>query len=280
MMDRRARNVSIFEDTMDWIKSSKMLSDAVEASVAGQTLYYEFMDVEIPENPGKSCRTVVSMKRSFEAAAVYAREGKKVCVLNFASATNPGGGVAHGSSAQEECLCRCSTLYSCLNVKDLWNGFYGPHRTAADPLYNDDCVYTPGVYVCKSDIDFPERMAEKDWYQVDVLTCAAPNLRSKPSNMMNPSAGDKAADIEEDVLMLLLQQRIEHIFRVAAANGAEVLILGAFGCGAFCNPPAVVAEAFATVQKEYDSYFDVIEYAVYCGRDTMNYDTFRKVLGK
>ena len=30
----------------------------------------------------------------------------------------------------------------------------------------------------------PERMEEKDWYQVDIITCAAPNLRKKPSNAM------------------------------------------------------------------------------------------------
>ena len=87
-------------------------------------------------------------------------------------------------------------------------------------------------------------MEEKDWYQVDVITCAAPNLRDIPSNLMNPFAGNAPADIEEDGLYGLNLQRLERVFRVAAANGAEVLILGAFGCGAFCNPPAVVARAY------------------------------------
>jgi uncharacterized protein (TIGR02452 family) len=68
---------------------------------------------------------------------------------------------------------------------------------------------------------------------------------------------------------------VERIFRVAAKNGAEVLILGAFGCGAFRNPPEIVAEAFKTVQEKYGSYFETVEYAVFCGRqETVNFDAF------
>jgi uncharacterized protein (TIGR02452 family) len=276
-MDRRTKNVNIFNDTMDWISKSRELDDAVALSMKNQRLYLESEEVEIPEAPGRDCSVVVSKKRSFEAAASYARAGKKVCVLNFASATNPGG-VTSGSSAQEECLCRCSTLYPCLEVEALWKRFYLPHKNAGNPLYNDDCIYTPGVYVCKSDISFPERMDKKDWYQVDVLTCAAPNLTRIPSNLMNPNAGDKAAELEEDELLELHLRRVERIFRVAAENGTEVLILGAFGCGAFCNPPEVVAKAFKTVQKKYETYFDVIEYAVFCSeRETKNYDTFVQI---
>ncbi len=280
MFDRRTKNVNIFNDTMDWISGSKKLHDAVALSINNQRLYLGSEEAAIPEPSGKACVTVVSTKRSFEAAAAYAREEKKVCVLNFASATNPGGGVTHGSSAQEECLCRCSTLYPCLNVDALWKGFYLPHRKAGDPLYNDDCIYTPDVYVCKSDISFPERMVEEDWYQVDVLTCAAPNLRDMPSNSMNPCSGNKAARIEHAELMKLHLQRVERIFRVAAANGADVLILGAFGCGAFRNPPELVAQAFKTVQKKYEAYFDVVEYAVFCGgHETQNYDAFCNMFG-
>jgi uncharacterized protein (TIGR02452 family) len=276
-MDRRTKNVNIFNDTMDWISQSRELNDAVALSMKNQRLYLASEEVELPETPGRDCAVVVSKKRSFEAAASYARAGKKVCVLNFASATNPGGGVTCGSSAQEECLCRCSTLYPCLQVKTLWKRFYLPHRNAGNPLYNDDCIYTPRVYVCKSDISFPERMDKKDWYQVDVLTCAAPNLRRIPSNRMNPNAGDKAAELKADELLELHLRRVERIFRVAAENGAEVLILGAFGCGAFCNPPEVVAKAFKAVQKKYGIYFDVIEYAVFCSeRETKNYDAFEE----
>jgi uncharacterized protein (TIGR02452 family) len=280
MMDRRTKNVIIFNDTMDWISESRDLKGAVALSMKRQRLYLEAEEIELPEAPNRTCATIISKKRSFEAAAEYAREGKKVCVLNFASATNPGGGVTRGSSAQEECLCRCSTLYPCLREDALWKEFYLPHRNARNPLYNNDCIYTPGVYVCKSDISFPKRIEKKDWYQVDVLTCAAPNRRRVPSNLMNPNAGDIVTDLEVDELQKLHLQRVDRIFQVAAENGAEVLILRAFGCGAFCNPPEVVAKAFKTIQKKYERYFGVIEYAVFCGRqETRNYDTFVETFG-
>lgn len=44
-------------------------------------------------------------------------------------------------------------------------------------------------------ISFPELLPEEDWYQVDVITYAAPNLRRHPSNFMNPNAGDKPASL-------------------------------------------------------------------------------------
>lgn len=279
-MDRRTKNVVIFKDSVDLMNGNSRLQQAITESVNKQKLYLEAEKIDVPESKGLSCKTMVSTKRSFEAASVYARAGKKVAVLNFASSTNPGGGVTHGSSAQEECLCRCSTLYPCLNIDMMWTKFYKPHRKAGNPLYNDDCLYTPEVIVFKSDISFPERLTEKDWYQVDVITCAAPNLRDMPSNLMNPFAGNAPADIEDDGLYELHLQRLERVFRVAAVNGAEVLILGAFGCGAFCNPPAVVARAFKAVQEKYASYFETIEYAVFCGgHETQNYDAFCEVFG-
>jgi len=280
-MDRREKNVEIFNDSVELMEKNERLQQAIKEAINHQTMYYATQEVAVPESKGKDCKILVSTKRSFEAASAYARSGKKVAVMNFASATNPGGGVVKGSSAQEECLCRCSTLYPCLALEEIWQQFYYPHRSMGNPLYNDDCLYTPGVVVFKSDISFPERMKEEDWYQVDVITCAAPNLRAIPSNSMNPFAGNAPAEIDDDSLYKLHLQRSERIFRVAANNGAEVLILGAFGCGAFRNPPAVVAKAFKTVQEKYASYFDTIEYAIFCGgHETQNYDAFCKVMGE
>lgn len=280
MQNKRIRNIEIFEDSVELMNENTVLQRCIEASITNQRVYLETeaAAVSVPHKKKKNVETVISQKRSFEAASKYARAGKKVCVLNFASAVNPGGGVTQGASAQEECLCRCSTLYPCLNIEEIWKKFYGPHRAAGNPLYNDDCLYTPGVVVFKSDVSFPERMEEQDWYQVDVLTCAAPNLREAMVEFVNSDTMKKSGKFENGRLYQLFSQRIERIFRIAAVNGAEILVLGAFGCGAFCNPPETVARVFRDVQKKYDPYFETIEYAVFCSEyDIKNYTAFYRV---
>ena len=235
MFDRRAKNAEIFRDTEHLYKNNETLKEVVKHSINSQKLILTGDKIEYETTVDRAGKVVVSGTRTLEASEIYAKQGKRVCVLNFASATNPGGGVVHGSSAQEEAICRCSTLYPCLNTRKMWNEFYTPHRNADNPLYNDDCIFTPDVKVFKSDINFPELLPETEWWDVDVITCAAPNLRSIPSNRMNPNAGSRKADITYEGLRALHGARIQRIFEVAMANEAEVLILGAFGCGAFCR---------------------------------------------
>lgn len=281
----RKENVLIFQDTEQLVNNHTGLSDAVKYSVANQRLILEQDEVfkteenEIPafERYQEKAKVIVSKKKTYEAASAY--KGQKVCVHNFASATTPGGGVGKGSSAQEECLCRCSTLYFCLNTPLMWDGFYTPHRNSENPIHNDDCIYTPDVVVMKTDTAFPELMQEKDWYKVNVVTCAAPNLRSMPSNEMNMGDGNKKVNISEKELLALHENRVSRILDIAAAGENEVVILGAFGCGAFENNPEVVAMAAKNVVKKYLHSFKTIEFAIYCSpSDEQNFTIFNRVL--
>lgn len=198
--------------------SNERLIDAIKHSGAAQECFtgtgrcWYGPEHRIYQNPAQ---TVISSKRTLEAAAPYAYAGKKVCILNFASATNPGGGVTKGSSAQEEAICRCSTLYANLKEQYAWNAFYAPHRRAHDPLHNDDCIYTPGVMVFKSDTDYPQLLPEEKWYSVNVLTCAAPNLRERPSNEMNAGDGDAAVHISREDLQILHEKRMRRVLEIA-----------------------------------------------------------------
>lgn len=277
-MANREERVKIFEDTKQLYTANKVLADSVTFS----RQYQEVICEEVPQTTSHrydtKAKVIVSKKRSLRAAQGY--EGKKVCVLNFASATNPGGGVEKGSNAQEEAICRCSTLFPCIADGAVVDKFHNAHRAALKrkemtPLYNDDCIYTPDVVVFKSDTDSPMLMPEKDWYKVDIISCAAPNLRSIPSNAMNPDSGSKGVKIKDRELLDLHVRRMSKILGIAKEKGAEVVILGAFGCGAFQNSPMIVSDAMQRVIREYQYDFEVVELAVYCSeRDTKNYDAF------
>ena len=278
----REENVRVFENTKKMVKSEVSLAEVVKASTANQIMIPENSQVsdfmtEASKTYEKDAKIIVSKKRSYEAASAYKK--KKVCVHNFASATTPGGGVVKGSSAQEECLCRCSTLYFSLNTKEMWDCFYNPHREQQDPIHNGDCIYTPEVVVFKTDTASPELMKEQDWYRVNVITCAAPNLRLMPSNAMNPGDGRKSVKMTDEDLYELHVKRLTRILEVAKADGNEVVILGAFGCGAFQNNPEVVARAAKDVVEKFKKNFETIEFAIYCSpRDEANYTIFKKEL--
>ncbi len=240
--DAREERKEIFNNTRQLYESSEKLVEAVKYSKEHQIMIAESDKVPsiahgIYDVPAK---VLVSKKRCLEASQGYS--GHKVCVLNFASASNAGGGVENGANAQEEAICRCSTLFPCISDTRITSQFHDKHRTELKSgrmtaLYNDDCIYTPDVVVFKTDTARPELMPQKDWYKIDVISCAAPNLRGKPGNAMNPYSGNKAVTIKAGELLDLHMKRARRIFDIAKAHDVEVMILGAFGCGAFQNPP-------------------------------------------
>ena len=267
----RNQNIAIFEDTQRLCKINSFHKDTIEKANLQQEVILQNDPLEKNfQDKGQPAKITVSKRRTLEAAQKY--KGKKVCILNFASATNPGGGVARGSTAQEECLCRISTLYEHLTEKALWGCFYGPHRKLYDPLYNDDCIYTPDVVVFKTDEANPYLLPAQRWWKVNVITCAAPNLRPDRNTGKTIRISDKA-------LMELHIQRARRILDIAAAKGNDVVILGAFGCGAFLNPPEVVAKAMKHVVEEYRNFFDMIGFSVYCSpKDVTNFRVLRRFL--
>ncbi|MCR5735769.1 MAG: TIGR02452 family protein [Lachnospiraceae bacterium] len=269
----REENVAVFEDTKAWCQSESKLRDAIKASVSAQKIIYEKDDItaDSAHRFDSKADVIVSKKRSFEAASAY--RDQKVCVHNFASATTPGGGVVKGSGAQEECLCRTSTLYFCISIQDMWDRFYNPHRRELDNIHNGDLIYTPDVFVIKTDTAQPKRLQEKDWYKVDVITLAAPRLRG------GARQGEKPRAVTDRELIEIHEARMRRFCDVAKANGAEVLVLGAFGCGAYLNPAGVVAQAMKNVIEDYLYDFRTIEFAVYCPpQDDRNYREFERVM--
>lgn len=238
-----------FKDSLNIAYSEKLLA-ATEGAIRSSRVYKEGFTSNTVSPCFESTKVEVVSGTTFATAKDYCKFGR-VAVLNFANPENPGGGVQNGAMAQEECLCRSSNLYPCLCDKSVFNEFYLYHRNLRSFFYSDRLIYTKGVTVFKDDCEVPQLMPENEWFQVDVITCSAPYIaRRKYTN--------------KTVLKELFKSRIKNILEAALDSGAEVLVLGAFGCGAFKNPPEIVAKAFHEVIDEnaYQAKFKKIVFAI------------------
>lgn len=180
------------------------------------------------------------------AGAGGVAEAGGVAALNFASARNPGGGVANGARAQEESLARSSALYASLAACP---EFYEHHRAERGLLYTDRVIHSPSVPVFRDD--------RGAWLtepvSADFLTCAAPNRRMIERNRTG----------EAERIPGVLARRARCVLAVAADAGVERLVLGAWGCGVFGNRPAEVAEAFAEhLHGAFEGVFAQVVFAV------------------
>ena len=278
-MSTSAQRKAVFEDTQKWIESDPDLSASIPIAKKNTTVFYEDDYPPFDASDTKDTVITVTGDRSYQAAMRLHKENPeaKIAVMNFANAFHAGGGVVNGAGAQEECLCRTSTLYPLIYRRTLRDTFYRFHHEKNTPKASDSLIYTEGVIICKTDTDLPERMPKEDWVTVDVITIAAPDLRNKPNIHFDLVNG--GVNMNHAELFGYHVKRAIHMLTCAAAKGADILVLGAFGCGAFRNDPEVVARAYKTALLEFPKVFDKIEFAVYCPPgDGRNYDIFSSMI--
>ena len=185
----------------------------------------------------------VIQRDCLEAAAdIIKTFGIKPAVLNMASAGAFGGGYLHGAGAQEENIFRRSGCY--LNTgrgllssnpdeivvkpdgtykKEFSDEVRGLHKHV--PVFEGVCIKTE----------------EADGYQVRPNKEIFPffELRSAAQNLSRSSS----APFDE----LLCERQIRAQFESLRLIDAEAVVLSAFGCGAFQNPPELVAAVYKRV---------------------------------
>ena len=264
----KAGLIECFGDTLKQSMEGK-LKRRTKAAQKSNRVYKEGFTAKRHKNRKIKADIIVERNTSYAAASKYLEYGK-TAVLNFANPVNPGGGVEYGAMAQEECLCRSSNLFQCISDDSVKAGFYNYHTQNRNNMNSDRLIYTKGVTVFKSDAYIPVMLDKKSWFSVDVITCAAPYL-------------GEIEWIDGNVLSNIIKNRIKNIFEAALENRAAVLILGAFGCGAFYNPPELVARAFheVIIEGHYRNYFSKIVFAIKAddNKGARNYEVFDKELG-
>ncbi|MDY4989128.1 MAG: TIGR02452 family protein, partial [Ellagibacter isourolithinifaciens] len=152
--------------------------------------------------------TTTSVTTDFAPKAVFDAQGK-IVVVDPCSFTRPGGAYEDGSFGPEQILCAESNLYPALrSCKELYHDKNRGYSCGM--LFTDRALYLPDVAFVR---DGTIRRADVLAIPEPIRTRALENHRSE-------------RECEHT-----LADRIEALLRIAAANGAETLVVGAFGCG-------------------------------------------------
>lgn len=267
-------NIAVLEDTLQIFRNSAYQRDGRTVKCASlkqlsQAKVYLPDDIASLQKANRkrspfihNCSIVCENIDSFSAAVKLSpfvgqyyhmrKDPAEVLVLNFANPFNPGGGVRRGAKAQEEDLCRKSSLLLSLE-SDSAKAYYNYHRELYSPYSSDAIILSPKVQIIKDANNYllPNPVT------VAVLTCAAPMLQNGLQGL------------NQEQYRSLLARRIDGILCVAAHLGYRALVLGAFGCGAFGNDPNIVSEIFRSCIDRYcqppfeiSSDFHIIDFAV------------------
>ena len=222
----------------------------------------ELLDDPLPE-PEKNypCSIEVTTEDTFAAAK---RLGEGTLCLNYANAHHAGGGFLLGAKAQEEALCRCSTLYASITSSEA-NEMYHFNNTHIRATDSDYMLLSQDVCVFRD--ERCELLAEP--FCTSVITAPAPNRRGA------------AVFTSKKTLAETFLHRALIILRTAVKYEYRNLVLGAWGCGAFGNDPFMVAECFkqALQTDNLSAYFATVCFAVYGSHDSNNFRAFKSVFG-
>jgi len=273
-MMRRNDNIQLLEDTLKifnagkYNKAGKTIHTKLSKKQMEECYVYlpenvsdisnckDFEHVHVMGRVGVGCRNIDSFgmaQEQYKHSFLFSgKNAKNTLVLNFANPVNPGGGVRRGASAQEEDLCRKSSLLFSLE-SDHAQRYYRYNRSLHTYMGSDAIILTPNVEIIRdANGDFLD-----DSIIVSVMTCAAPMITQGMEGLTDEQYQE------------LFYNRICGMLKCAAYWGYQALVLGAFGCGAFGNDAKLVSDMFYKALKEFNfdgmgakDFFRRIDFAV------------------
>lgn len=202
---------------------------------------------------------------SVEAAALLATNGCKPALLNFAHGYNCGGGFEHSSGSQEEDIFRKTSIFL-----SLW-----PHRRSDD----GPGVLKRGMWIGEFDESLPRK--EPFYGHTDCGGIYSPHVRvvrdlQSPANNLHEASEVTALPVFATLTVAaqnvnwdhffcpaLLRQKIRTALWMAASRQHDSVVLGAFGCGYFQNPPEVVAKTFHDLLGPGGEFSTAFRFAVF-----------------
>ena len=283
-LQRHLLRVTVMLNTIDVLRKGNYFIDGQEIKLNVrklQTISYDHKSTliigrNIHESELRApCRSTKVKVLNEDCLVLYEQlvaEGHRPLLLNMANAKKPGGGYRKGDDAQEENLFRRSDYYHSLDAE-----LADPSRAERfirtsncdlkeaaknDTLYPMEdfgAIYTSGITVF--------RQTEENGYAFmknrmrNVCSIAMAAYRDPP--LAN-------TELLENKAAVNTRKKIENVFAIAHYHKHDSLILSAFGCGAFKNPPKHIALLFKSVIHQYAGYFEKIYFAIVDDHNTGN----------
>ena len=220
-----------------WKETQQLYNDFPSRS---STIYHDFSEDECAPLV-RRFTTEVSVVNGdcIDVAIMLKHEGYNPLLLNMACWRRAGGMVEFGSAAQEEECFRRSNYF-----KHLHQSYYPPQKF--------DTFISKGVeYYCGSIRDGYKLLESP--VQIDMI--AAPAVE-------NPAISRNGREFTEAEDIAIMEKKIHQLFWIGAKEGNDVLVLSAWGCGAYGCPPEHVARIFKKVCEEQSGLFKKVVFAI------------------
>lgn len=207
--------------------------------------------------------------------------GYNPALLNMANGSSPCACDVSGNTQEESIFRRTSLFMSLCQFYEHYYRLSGylkrkkiliPGKDSRYPLFKGEAIYSPYVELFRDDESSDYKLLDTP-VSFAVITSAA---------ICDPDLTPDAMYLSEAVAEET-KKRIRIVLSVGLQEKHDALVLGAWGCGAFGNPPEHMAKLFHEVLEEsqFKNRFRLVSFAIiddqYSGQfGVSNYMAFKK----
>lgn len=262
MINDRRQLADVFQQTIDIVQEGHYTSENGEEvtlldnepMLKGSRFYTKPLDASYVPSLPTPTKIIVRNDDSIHCGHALQQEGYNPVVLNLASRRNPGGGVKNGSRAQEESLFRSTNLFLSMYRYAEYAEDYGLVKSRFQyPMpVRFGGIYVPKATVFRAGAKDDFALLDTPYYMSFVAVAA----------INHPELDANGNICQEDAN--LTKNKMRTMLRIGLLNGHDSIVLGAFGCGAFHNPPKHIARLFHEVieEKEFKDKYKLIAFAI------------------
>ena len=274
------------DDETEYTQRKDILRDTLTLFSRNMSKYKEFARKNLERwsknqtktKPSPCILTVSESDWGTKALEVTRLYGTIFACLNMANSTNPGGAYTAGVAAQEENMFRRTDCHFSLThpniIDEVYRNYTEEMTELIEGIYGEVYLDTEAPRIC---IKGAEMYTKKG----GIITISGYDMLKDEEIFPFYEMRSAAQNIKESMLFdeEEMTKRIHAQINTLKKNNIRHVVLGAFGCGDFHNPPQRTACIYRDKLKQEKEYFDVIEFPIYyAGHGEYNLKIFKEAL--